>query len=57
MSLKFIYFQSYFLIYFYLKRMIYVQKYGITNQTVMQQVIQEKEESLQKKGQRVDEHH
>ena len=57
MSLKVIYFQSIFLIYFYLKRLIYVQKYEITNQTVMQQVIQEKEEFLQKKGQQVDEHH
>ena len=57
MSLKVIHFQSIFLIYFYLKRLIYVQKYGITNQTVMQQVIQEKEEFLQKNGQQVDEHH
>ena len=57
MSLKVINFQSIFLIYFYLKRLISVQKYGITNQTVMQQVIQEKEEFLQKKGQHVDEHH
>ena len=56
MSLKVIHFQSIFLIYFYLKRLIYVQKYGITNQTVMQQVIQEKEEFLHKKGQQVDEH-
>ena len=57
MSLKVIHFQSIFLIYFYLKRLIYVQKYGITNQTVMQRVIQEEEEFLQKKGQQVDEHH
>ena len=57
MSLKVIHFQSIFMIYFYLKRLIYVQKYGITNQTVMQQGIQEKEKILQKKGQRVDEHH
>ena len=57
MSLKVIYFQSIFLIYFYLKRLIYVQKYGITNQSVMQQVIQEKEKFLQKKGKLVDEHH
>ena len=57
MSLKVAYFQSIFLIYFYLKRLIYMQKYGITNQTVMQQVIQQKEEFLQKKGQQVDEHH
>ena len=57
MSLKVIHFQSIFLIYFYLKRLIYMQKYGITNQTVMQQGIQEKEEFLQKKGQKVDEHH
>ena len=35
MSLKVIHFQSIFLIYFYLKRLIYVQKYGISNQTVM----------------------
>ena len=34
-----------------------MQKYGITNQTVMQQGIQEKEEFLQKKEQQVDEHH
>ena len=34
-----------------------MQKYGITNQTVMQQVIQEKEEFLQKNGQQVDAHH
>ena len=47
MSLKVIYFQSIFLIEFYLKRMIYMEKYGITNQTVMQQGIQEKEEYLQ----------
>ena len=47
MSLKVIYFQSIFLIYFYLKRLIYVQKYGITHQTAMQQGIQEKEEFLQ----------
>ena len=57
MSLKVIHFQSIFLIYFYLKRLIYVQKDGITNQTVMQQGIQEKKEFLQKKGQQVDEHH
>ena len=42
MSLKFIHFQSIFLIDFYLKILIYVQKYGITNQTVMQQGIQER---------------
>ena len=47
MSLKVIHFQSIFLIYFYLKRMIYVQKYGIINQTAMQQGIEEKEEFLQ----------
>ena len=47
MSLKAIFFQSIFLIYFYLKRLIYVQKYGITHQTAMQQGIQEKEEFLQ----------
>ena len=47
MSLKVIYFQSIFLIDFYLKRLIYVQKYGITHQTTMQQGIQEKEEFLQ----------
>ena len=47
MSLKVIHFQSIFVIDFYLKRLIYVQKYGITNQTVMQQGIQEKEEFLQ----------
>ena len=52
MSLKVIYFQSIFLIYFYLKRLIYVQKYGITNQIVMQRVIQEKEDFLQKRGSR-----
>ena len=57
MSLKVIHFQSSFLIYFYLKRPIYVQKYGITNQTVLQQGIQEKEEFLQKNEQQVDEHH
>ena len=47
MSLKVIYFQSIFLIDFYLKRLIYVQKYGITHQTAMEQGIQEKEEFLQ----------
>ena len=47
MSLKVIHFQSIFLIDFYLKRMIYVQKYGITHQTAMQQGIQEIEEFLQ----------
>ena len=47
MSLKVIHFQSIFLIDFYLKRLIYVQKYGITNQNAMQQGIQEKEEFLQ----------
>ena len=47
MSLKVIHFQSIFLINFYLKRLIYVQKYGITHQTAMQQGIQEKEEFLQ----------
>ena len=57
MSLKVIHFQYIFLIYFYLKRLIYVQKYGITNQTVIQQGIQEKEEFLQKKEQQVDKHH
>ena len=36
MSLKVIYFQSIFLIDFYLKRLIYMQKYGITQQTTMQ---------------------
>ena len=50
MSLKVIHFQSIFLIYFYLKRLIYVQKYGITNQTVMQQVIQEKKRIFAEKG-------
>ena len=44
MSLKVIHFQSIFLIDFYLKILIYVQKYGITHQTAMQQGIQEKEE-------------
>ena len=47
MGLKVIYFQSIFLIDFYLKRLIYMQKYGITYQTAMQQGIQEKEEFLQ----------
>ena len=47
MSLKVIHVQSIFLIDFYLKRLIYVQKYGITHQTAMQQGIQEKEEFLQ----------
>ena len=47
MSLKVIYFQSIFLINFYLKRLIYVQKYGIINQTAIQQGNQEKEEFLQ----------
>ena len=42
MSLKVIHFQSIFLINFYLKRLIYVQKYRITHQTAMQQEIQEK---------------
>ena len=46
-SLKIIHFQSIFLIDFYLKRPIYVQKYGITHQTAMKQGIQEKEEFLQ----------
>ena len=32
--------------FFFLKRLIYVQKYGITNQTAMQEGIQEKEEFL-----------
>ena len=36
MSLKVIYFQSIFMIDFYLKRLIYVQKYGITHQTAIQ---------------------
>ena len=49
MSLKVIYFQSIFLIDFYLKRLIYMKKYGITHQTAMQQGIQEKEEFLQQK--------
>ena len=39
MSLKVIYFQSIFLIDFYLKRLIYVQKFGITHRTAMQQEI------------------
>ena len=52
MSLKVIHFQSIFLIYFYLKILIYVQKYGITNQTVMQQGIQEKEIFCRKKSSR-----
>ena len=55
MSLKVIHFKSIFLIDFYLKRLIYVQKYGITHQTAIQQEIQEKEEFLQKKEQKVDE--
>ena len=55
MSLKVIHFQSIFLIDFYLKRLIYVHKYGITHQTAMQQGIQEKEESLQYKEQKVAE--
>ena len=42
MSLKVIHFQSIFLIDFYLKILIYVQKYGITHQTAMQQGIQER---------------
>ena len=44
MSLKVIHFQSIFLIDFYLKRLIYVQKCGITHQTAMQQEIREKED-------------
>ena len=40
---------------FYLKRLIYVQKHGVTNQTIIQQGIQEKEEFLQKNEQKVDE--
>ena len=55
MSLKVIHVQSIFLIDFYLKKLIYVQKYGITHQTAMQQGIQEKEEFLQEKEQKVDE--
>ena len=47
MSLKVIHFQSISLINFYLKRLIYVQKYGITHKTAIQQGIQEKEEFLQ----------
>ena len=47
MSLKVIYFQSIFLIDFYLKRLIHMLKYGITHQTAMQQGIQEKEKFLQ----------
>ena len=50
MSLKVIHFQPIFLIYFYLKRLIYVQKYGIANQTVMQQGIQEKKRIFAVKG-------
>ena len=46
-ELKSIHFKSIFRIDFYLKRLIYVQKYGITHQTAMQQEIQEKEEFLQ----------
>ena len=57
MSLEVIQFHSIFLINFYLKRLIYVQKYGITHQTAMQQGIQEKEEFLQKKEQKVAEHY
>ena len=48
MSLKVIHFQSIFLIDFYLKILIYVQKYGITHQTAMQQGIKEKEEFCSK---------
>ena len=55
MSLKVIHVQSIFLIDFYLKRLIYVQKYGITHQTAMQQGIQEKEKFLQQKEQKVEE--
>ena len=47
MSLKVTHFQSIFLINFYLKRLIYVPKYGITHQTAMQQGIQDKEAFLQ----------
>ena len=47
MSSKVIHFQSIFLIDFYLKRLIYVQKYGITNQTAMQQGIKKKKRFLQ----------
>ena len=36
------------------KRLIYVQKYGVTNQTVIYQGIREKEEFLQKKEQKVE---
>ena len=36
MSLKVILFQSIFMIYFILKRLIYVQKYGILHQTAVQ---------------------
>ena len=57
MSLKVIYFQSIFLIDFYLKRLIHMVKYGITQQTTMQQGIQEKEEFLQYKEQKVAEHY
>ena len=55
MRLKFIHFQSIFLIDYYLKRPIYVHKYGITNQTAMQHEIQEKEEFLQENEQKVAE--
>ena len=44
MSLKFIHFQSIFMIVSYLKKIVSVQKCGITHQTVMQQEIQEKED-------------
>ena len=50
MSLKVIYFQSIFLINFYLKRLVYVQKHGITHQTAIQQGIQDKEEIFAVKG-------
>ena len=57
MILKVIYFQSIFLIDFYLKGLINMQNYGITHQTAMQQGIQEKEEFSQYKEQKVAEHY
>ena len=44
MSLKVIYFQSIFLIDFYIKRLIYMQEYGILHQNAVQQGIQKKSE-------------
>ena len=55
MSLKVIYFQSIFLIDFYIKRLIYMQEYGITSPNLLCNREFKRKQNLQLKEQNVAE--